>query len=215
MTKTELAGKVYDRLIEAYPEATISLNHRDPWQLLVATILSAQCTDKQVNKVTQELFEEYSNARQMSRAKLEKLKAIVRPTGFYNNKAEAIKGASKYIIENNGGKVPDDMETLLELPGVGRKTANVVLGDGFGIPGVVVDTHVKRISYRIGLTNQKRPENIESDLNEIFPKDQWIALGHLMIAHGRKICKARNPRCEQCFMEDICAQVEVPTAERS
>ena len=202
--KEAFAEKIYQKLLENYPEAACSLRHRDPWQLLIATILSAQCTDKQVNKVTNKLFKKYKNAREMAEGNINDIKNIIRPTGFYNNKAKSIQGASRYIIENNDGKVPDTMEELLELPGVGRKTANVVLGDGFGTPGVVVDTHVKRISNRLGLTDNNDPEKIEQDLMKILPKETWTPFGHLMIAHGRSLCKARNPRCEHCFLQSDC-----------
>ncbi|MCF7885764.1 MAG: endonuclease III [Candidatus Marinimicrobia bacterium] len=202
--KETFAKKIYNKLLKLYPEATCSLRHRDPWQLLVATILSAQCTDKQVNKVTKKLFKKYKNAEEMARADIEDIKNIIRPTGFYNNKAKSIQGASQYIIEQNKHKVPDTMEELLKLPGVGRKTANVVLGDGFGTPGVVVDTHVKRISNRLGLTENTNPEKIEQDLMQILPKESWTPFGHLIIAHGRRLCKARNPLCQDCFLLHDC-----------
>ena len=204
----EFTRKIYDKLIEHYPEAACSLRHKDPWQLLIATILSAQCTDKRVNKVTKQLFSKYRNAEELAGANIEKVKKIIRPTGFYNNKARSIIGASQYIVENYNGKVPDSMEKLLELPGVGRKTANVVLGDGFGIAGVVVDTHVKRISNRLGLTDRSNPDKIEQDLMDILPRDTWTTFGHLVIAHGRTLCKARNPLCDQCFLFQDCPYPE-------
>jgi len=204
----EFARKIYDKLIEHYPEAACSLRHKDPWQLLIATILSAQCTDKQVNKVTKKLFSKYRNVEELAGANIEKVKKIIRPTGFYNNKARSIIGASQYIVENYNGKVPDSMEKLLELPGVGRKTANVVLGDGFGIAGVVVDTHVKRISNRLGLTDKSNPDKIEQDLMDILPRETWTPFGHLIIAHGRTLCKARNPLCDQCFLFQDCPYPE-------
>ena len=204
----EFTRKIYDKLIEHYPAAACSLRHKDPWQLLIATILSAQCTDKQVNKVTKQLFSKYRNVEELAGANIEKVKKIIRPTGFYNNKARSIIGASQYIVENYNGKVPDSMEKLLELPGVGRKTANVVLGDGFGIAGVVVDTHVKRISNRLGLTDRSNPDKIEQDLMDILPRDTWTTFGHLVIAHGRTLCKARNPLCDQCFLFQDCPYPE-------
>jgi len=204
----EFACKIYDKLIEHYPEAACSLRHKDPWQLLIATILSAQCTDKQVNKVTKKLFSKYRNVEELAGANIEKVKKIIRPTGFYNNKARSIIGASQFIVENYNGKVPDSMEKLLELPGVGRKTANVVLGDGFGIAGVVVDTHVKRISNRLGLTDRSNPDKIEQDLMDILPRKTWTSFGHLIIAHGRTLCKARNPLCDQCFLFQDCPYPE-------
>ncbi len=206
--RTEFASSVFEQLKDNYPKAATSLNHSDPWQLLIATILSAQCTDKQVNKVTKVLFKEYKNAQELAHADIKKVKKIIRPTGFYNNKAKSIIGASRHIIENNGGDVPDTMDELLKLPGVGRKTANVVLGDGFDTPGVVVDTHVKRLSNRLGLTENSNPEKIERDIMEILPEERWTPLGHLMIAHGRALCKARNPKCEDCFLKEDCPAAE-------
>lgn len=206
--RTEFASYIFEELKSHYPKAATSLNHNDPWQLLIATILSAQCTDKQVNKVTKVLFKEYQNAEELAYADIKNIKSIIRPTGFYNNKARSIQGASQHIIENNGGDVPDTMDELLKLPGVGRKTANVVLGDGFDTPGVVVDTHVKRLSNRLGLTENSNPEKIERDLMKIIPEERWTPLGHLMIAHGRSLCKARNPKCEECFLKENCPAAE-------
>jgi len=208
LDKKKFAKKIYNKLAHHYPGSTTSLRHSDTWQLLIATILSAQCTDIQVNRVTKTLFNKYKNAREMAEADLNEIKEIIRPTGFYNNKAKAIKGSSRYIVEHNNGKVPDTMEELLKLPGVGRKTANVVLGDGFGTPGIVVDTHVQRISQRLGLTDNTNPEKIEQDLMEILPKEKWTPFGHLIIAHGRNLCMARNPQCEDCFLLQECPSAD-------
>jgi len=198
------AIEVYKRLDEEYPDAACSLNHKNPLQLLISTILSAQCTDRQVNKITPELFSKYRTARDFAEANLDELKRIVRPAGFYNSKARAIKEAMKIIHERHNGEIPKTLEELTRLPGVGRKTANVVLGDGFNIPCIVVDTHVKRLSKRIGLTNSNDPTRIEFDLMKIFPKETWIKLGHLMIDHGRKVCNARKPECRICILKDLC-----------
>ncbi len=195
--------------MKAYPNAQCSLKFANPRELLVSTILSAQCTDKRVNQVTPGLFKKYASAKAFASADIDELKNDIRSTGFYNHKAKSIQQSMKTIVEKHNGNVPDTLEDLLKLNGVGRKTANVVLGDAFGIPGVVVDTHVKRLSNRMGLTKNSDPEKIEQGLIKIFPPEQWTLLGHLMIDHGRSICIARKPKCNECFLNDICPSAEI------
>lgn len=192
-------------LKRAYPDAKCSLNHSNAFELLVATILSAQCTDARVNLVTQDLFRKYRKPEDYLKVSPRELQRDIKTTGFFRNKTTSIQGASKALIEDYGGEVPQSMDELLELPGVARKTANVVLGNAFGIhAGVVVDTHVTRLSHRLALSNQKTAEKIEQDLIAIVPKKEWVIFPHLMIAHGRAICKARNPLCDQCPVEKYC-----------
>jgi len=193
------------RLKRAYPGAKCSLNHTNPFELLVATILSAQCTDERVNIVTADLFRKYRKPEDYLNVSPRELEKDIQSTGFFRNKTKSIQGASKMLTEQYGGHVPRTMEELLELPGVARKTANVVLGNAFDIhAGVVVDTHVTRLSHRLGLTQQKTAEKIEQDLIPIVPKKDWVIFPHLMIYHGRKICKARNPLCAECTIEKQC-----------
>jgi len=173
-------------------------------QLLIATILSAQCTDIRVNQVTVPLFKKLRTAKDFAKVPLPELEEMVRPTGFYRNKAKSIKSCCEAIVARHGGKVPDNMEELVKLPGIGRKTANVILGSAFQIPGVVVDTHVKRLSQRIGLTKQSDPVKIEFELMELLPKNDWIGFSHQMIWHGRALCKARKPRCSECPLLKQC-----------
>ncbi|MDT7604622.1 MAG: endonuclease [Acidobacteriota bacterium] len=199
------ARKIISRLKKAYPNARCSLNFSNPLELLVATILSAQCTDERVNLVTAELFRKYKRAEDYTSVAQEELERDIRSTGFFRNKAKAIKGACKLIAERYGGRVPETMEELLELPGVARKTANVVLGNAFNVAsGVVVDTHVSRLSQRLKLTEQEQPEKIERDLCELIPRAAWIDFSHLLIAHGRAVCKARTPLCAECFLLELC-----------
>ena len=181
-------------LDEVYPHAKCSLGFHDPLQLMIATILSAQCTDERVNKVTPALFEKYRSARACADAPLEELEQEIKSTGFYHNKALAIKESCKVLADRFGGRVPADLDRLVELPGVGRKTANVILGNAFGIPGVVVDTHVARISTRLGLSREKDRDKIEQDLMGLIPKENWIKFSHQLIQHGRRICVARKPK---------------------
>lgn len=195
--------------MKAYPNAQCSLKFVNPRELLISTILSAQCTDKRVNQVTPGLFKKYASAKAFASADIDELKNDIRSTGFYNHKAKSIQQSMRAIVEKHNGNVPDTLEDLLKLNGVGRKTANVVLGDAFGIPGVVVDTHVKRLSNRMGLTKNSDPEKIEQDMMNLFPPEQWTLLGHLMIDHGRSICIARKPRCNECFLNDICPSAEI------
>lgn len=203
------AEQIYSRLEAAYPEAKCALNFETPLQLLIATILSAQSTDKTVNIVTPALFKRYKTAKDFARAKPEELEKMVHSTGFFRNKAKNVQGACRLIVEKFGGEVPKTMEELLELPGVARKTANVVLGVAFEkAEGVVVDTHVQRISGRLGFTREERPEKIEEDLMKLFPRERWIHLSHLVIHHGRAVCDARKPRCAQCPIEDLCLSAD-------
>lgn len=193
------------RLKRAYPDAKCSLNHSNPFELLVATILSAQCTDDRVNIVTADLFRKYKKPEDYLKVSPRELEKDIQSTGFFRNKTKSIQGTSKVLTEEYGGQVPHTMEELLELPGVARKTANVVLGNAFAVKaGVVVDTHVTRLSHRLGLSQQKTAEKIEQDLIEIVPKRDWVIFPHLFIAHGRKICKARNPLCPECPVEKQC-----------
>jgi endonuclease-3 len=201
----ERAKKIIKLLKREYPAATCSLDYSNPLELLVATILSAQCTDERVNQLTPALFRKYPRCEDYLKVSQEELEQDIRPTGFYRNKARAIQGACRLIKEQHGGRVPEKMEELLLLPGVARKTANVVLGNAFGIAsGVVVDTHVARLSQRLGLTKETQAEKIERDLVELVPRSEWILFPHLMIAHGRKICKARTPLCAECTLERLC-----------
>jgi len=193
------------KLDEAYPAVTCALHHDNPFQLLIATILSAQCTDERVNQVTQTLFQKYPTPEAFAYANPTEVEQEIRPTGFFRNKTKSIIGASKRIVEVFHGEVPRTMEELLTIPGAARKTANVVLGTAFGIAsGVVVDTHVIRLSGRLDLTKHTDPKNIEQDLMQIIPQDKWILFSHQLIWHGRKICNARKPKCVECNLEKIC-----------
>lgn len=204
------AAQVVKRLRRDYPEATCALNFQTPLELLVATILSAQCTDERVNQVTKELFKTYRTAADYANAPREELEKAIQSTGFFRNKAKSIASVCKILQEKFGGEVPPDMEALVELPGIGRKTANVVLGTAFGLAtGVVVDTHVTRVSRRLGLTQHKDPTKIELDLMALIPKSEWVAFSHRMIHHGRRICVARKPRCGDCPMESFCPKIGV------
>lgn len=193
------------RLAAAYPNAECALHHRNAWELLVATILSAQCTDARVNMVTPELFRKFPSPQAFAQASLPAIEVEIRSTGFYHNKAKSISGAAKKIVSEFGGKVPQTMDELLTLPGVARKTANVVLGVAFHIAaGVVVDTHVLRLSHRLGLSRSDDPKKVEEDLMRVIPQDRWIAFSHEMIHHGRQICVARKPKCIDCTLETLC-----------
>jgi len=197
--------KIIQLLKRAYPDAKCSLNHSNAFELLIATILSAQCTDERVNIVTADLFRKYRKPEDYLKVPASELQSDVRTTGFFRNKTTSIQGTAKMLTEQYSGRVPQTMEELLELPGVARKTANVVLGNAFGVTsGIVVDTHVTRLSRRLALTQQKHPEKIENDLVAIVPKKGWVIFSHLLIAHGRKICKARNPLCAECVIEKYC-----------
>ncbi len=204
------AAEIYQRLLGLYPDAHCALNHRNAFELLAATILSAQCTDVRVNLVTPALFKKYPDARAMAAADPAELEELIRSTGFYRNKAKSLLGMAKLIATKFGDKVPNTMEELLELPGVARKTANVVLGNAFNKnEGVVVDTHIQRLSQRMGLTRHDQPVKIEQDLMKLFPRESWTMLAHLLIFHGRQVCGARKPACESCTLADICPKVGV------
>ncbi len=210
MSEEARVAEILRRLRETYPNAQCALEHSNPLELLVATILSAQCTDERVNQVTKELFRKYRTAEDYAMANPEELEQAIRPTGFYRNKARHIQGAARMIVERFGGEVPRTMEELLQLPGVARKTANVVLGVAFHqAEGIVVDTHVKRVARRLGLTQEQDPAKIEKDLMAIIPRDQWIDFGHQVIWHGRMICHARKPDCPNCPLNDLCPGAEM------
>jgi endonuclease III len=191
-------------LSKEIPDASIALKFSNPLELLIATILSAQCTDVKVNQVTADLFRKYRRAEDYARAGLPELEQDIRPTGFYRNKAKSIQKCSQELLTRFGGEVPRTLEELVTLPGVGRKTANVILGNTFGIPGITVDTHVRRLSQRIGLTKKDDPVKIELDLMEIVPKEEWTHLSNLLIWHGRRTCIARKPLCEKCTIRKLC-----------
>ena len=192
-------------LDEAYPEAVCALTHRTPWELLVATILSAQCTDVRVNMVTPELFRRFPTPQAMAKAEIPELIELIRTTGFFNNKAKSIKGAAQAIVQRFGGKVPETLAELITVPGAARKTANVVLGVSYGkAEGVVVDTHVFRISRRLDLTKSDTAEKVEQDLMKILPQERWIRFSHQVIHHGRQVCVARAPKCKECNLETLC-----------
>jgi endonuclease III len=197
-------GQILSRLDAHYPGAETALTHEDPLQLLVATILSAQCTDARVNLVTPPLFRKYPDARAFAKADLRQLEGMVRTTGFFRSKARNIRECCRKIVERFDGKVPATLEQLVELPGVGRKTANVVLGAAFGIPGITVDTHVGRLSRRLGLSRHEDPVKVEFDLMKILPQPRWSSFSMQLIWHGRRVCGARTPRCEECFLRDLC-----------
>ena len=197
--------KILATLDKMYPEATCALHHHNAWELLVATILSAQCTDRRVNMVTPGLFRKYPTIRDFANAKQEELAQDIRSTGFFNNKAKSLIGAARKILTDFGGDVPREIDQLLTVPGAARKTANVVLGTAFGIAsGVVVDTHVQRIARRLDLTKETEAGKIEKDLMKILPKEKWILFSHQIIHHGRALCTARNPRCAECRLEPLC-----------
>ncbi len=200
---------ILDALEKTYPGAVCALNHRNAWELTVATILSAQCTDARVNLTTPELFRRYPTPSALAGASLPELEELIRPTGFFRNKSKSIQGAARAVIEEFGGEVPRSMEEMLRLPGVARKTANVVLGSWFQIAsGVVVDTHVLRLSRRLELTAETTPEKVEMDLQRVIPETKWIDFSHMIIHHGRQICIARTPRCLDCTLEKLCNSVD-------
>ncbi len=204
------ATEVLGRLLAEYPGAHCALDFRNPFQLLVATILSAQCTDKRVNLVTPALFKKYPTPQAMARARREDLEQLIKSTGFFRNKAKSLIGMAIAITEAHGGMVPDTMEALTSLPGVGRKTANVILGNAFGKnEGIVVDTHVTRLSERLGLTRANTAEKIEASLTPLFPRERWTILSHLLIEHGRRVCLARKPKCGECVLANICPSADV------
>jgi endonuclease-3 len=204
-TRKKRAREVVAVLRREFPDTKCSLDHQDPWQLLVATILSAQCTDARVNLVTPGLFAAFPTVRDFAEAPREAVEEAIRSTGFYKNKAKSLQGAAEALLARHGGEVPSTMEELVKVPGAGRKTANVVLGEIWNTPdGVVVDTHVGRISKKLGLTDQKDPVKIEKQLNEVLPREDWRDYGHLIIDHGRKTCTARSPKCDACPIYKWC-----------
>ncbi|PSG96250.1 endonuclease III [Thermoplasmatales archaeon SW_10_69_26] len=203
--RAERARHVREELVNEFPDWDISLTYEDRWQLLVATILSAQCTDEMVNKVTPDLFAAYPTVESMAEADQENVEELVHSTGFYRQKAERLIGSAQIIVDEHGGEVPQTMSALTDLPGVGRKTANVVLHHGFGkVEGVVVDTHVQRISQRLDLVDGSTPDKIERELMELLPEEDWKRITHLFIEHGRQTCSARNPKCSDCRLLDVC-----------
>ena len=205
MTREERARKIVALLAKHYPDATCALAWRDPYQLLAATILSAQCTDARVNLTTPALFRRYPGAAALARADRAELEGLIRSTGFFRNKAKSLIGMAKGLVERHGGEVPRSMEALVALPGVARKTANVILGTAFGIAeGIVVDTHVIRLAGRMGLTRETDPVQIEQDLMAQVPRDRWIAFAHQLTWHGRKVCAARKPKCGECPVAAVC-----------
>jgi endonuclease-3 len=204
------AAAIETGLAKAYPDATCELDFRDPYELLVATILSAQCTDARVNMVTPALFARYPDAAAMAKADQGQLEEAIRSTGFYRNKARSLLGMARAVVERHRGAIPPRMDDLTMLPGVGRKTANVVLGTAFSLAtGVVVDTHVSRLARRLGLSAEDDPEKIERDLMALFPEGSWVALGHRLILHGRRVCHARKPDCENCVLAGLCPRIGV------
>jgi endonuclease-3 len=201
----ERVAAILKGLDEAYPDAVCALHHRSPWELLVATILSAQCTDVRVNMVTPELFRRFPTPDAMMKAKLPELEELIKTTGFFRNKAKSIKGAAEKIVKDFGGKVPETLAELITLPGAARKTANVVLGVSFGkAEGVVVDTHVFRIAHRLDLAKGDTPQKVEQELMRVLPQDRWISFSHQIIHHGRQVCVARAPKCDKCNLETVC-----------
>jgi endonuclease-3 len=201
---TQRVEKIIDRLHDEFGDPGTALNFNTPLELLVATVLSAQCTDERVNQVTSELFRKHKTAEDYARADLGTLENEIRPTGFFRQKAKSIQGICKALMNRFGGEVPPRLEDLVKLPGIGRKTANLVLSEAFGTPGVIVDTHVKRVANRIGLTEEGDPVKIEFDLMSYVPEAQWSRLSNLLIRHGRKTCVARKPKCPQCTIRDLC-----------
>jgi endonuclease-3 len=204
MSAAEKVPHILALLDRYYPEAHVTLNFTNPLELLVATVLSAQCTDVRVNQVTPALFKRYPTAKDYAAAPLAELEDMIRPTGFYHNKAKSLKALCQALVEGYGGEVPASLEELVKLPGVGRKTANVILGNAFGVPGIVVDTHLGRVAQRLGLTREKDPVKIEFDLMALIPKDRWVKFSHQMIWHGRQICESRRPKCAQCPLLPHC-----------
>jgi len=212
MNKKERASVILQRLRSRYPAPKTALNWADPWQLLVATVLAAQCTDQRVNQVTPEFFRKWPDVKALAQADLAEVEAVIRSTGFYRNKAKNLVAAAQKICTDFNGHVPETMEELVILPGVARKTANIVLSNAFGKnEGIAVDTHVKRLSFRLGLTTSKNPNIIEKDLMVLFPKKDWGLLNHVLVLFGREICTARKPKCGECELSDICPKFGLKT----
>jgi endonuclease-3 len=209
--RKQRARKIARALARAYPDAVCALHHDDPFQLLVATILSAQCTDERVNMVTPGLFRKYPNSEKLARSSQTDVEEIIKSTGFFRAKAKSLRGMAAKLVSEFGGVLPRTLEELTGLPGVGRKTANVLLGTAFGIAvGVVVDTHVKRICHLLGLTDHQHPEKVEQDLMALLPKSEWVNFSHRLIHHGRRICIARRPKCSECPLLSLCLRVGLP-----
>jgi len=202
--KKQRASAISAGLVLSYPEISVPLHHRNPFELLIATILSAQCTDERVNRVTPSLFLRYPDARRLAQAPLGEIEKLIHSVGFFRSKARALKRCAQQLMEEHQGEVPATMEALTRLRGVGRKTANVILGHAFGIPGVVVDTHVKRLSRRLGLARAEVPDKIEKELMALLPADDWTAFSLRLIFHGRRVCHARRPRCADCGLRELC-----------
>jgi endonuclease-3 len=208
--RTQLAEVVLGELAALYPDAVCELDFQTPWQLLVATVLSAQCTDERVNKTTPELFRRWPDPVALAGADLDELEEVIRPTGFFRNKAANLQQTARILLADHDGEVPRDLDELVELPGVGRKTAKVVLGEAFGIAaGIAVDTHVKRLSSRIGLSTHTDPDRIAADLEELVPRQEWVDFSKRLILHGRRVCSARRPDCEGCALATVCARAGV------
>lgn len=203
-TAPDRSAQIARRLLRAMPVARVELSHRSPWELLVATILSAQCTDQRVNQVTPTLFERYGTPDALASATSGELQKLIRSTGFYKSKAKNLIGCAHAVVTRFNGMVPDTMEALTSIPGVGRKTANVLLGTAFGKPGIVVDTHVKRVANRLSMTRSSNPEQVERDLQSVFPEAQWTGVSQRLLLHGRYVCLARKPRCSLCPIHDAC-----------
>lgn len=214
-TAGERAAEILKRLRVAYPDACCSLDHRNALELLVATILAAQCTDERVNVVTKSLFAKYRSAKDYAGASQAAMEEAIRSCGFYRNKAKSIQGTCRALVERFGGKVPGTMEELLELEGVGRKTANVILGECFGVPGIIVDTHCKRLARRMGLTKEDDPAKIEKDLMDVLPERDWTVFSHCMVFHGREVCAARGPACSRCVLRDLCPFPETAEGQKT
>jgi len=203
--KKERAKKIYEKLFQLYPDAHCTLNYRSPFELLIMTILASQCTDERVNQVCKTLFQELKSPQDFIHIGQKQLENRIRPVGFYKNKARHIINTCKLLIEKYDGKIPNTMDDLLQLHGVGRKTANVILGECFNIPGIIVDTHCGRLAQRLGLTSSDNPEKIEKDLMQILPEEKWTLFSHLLVFHGRNICLARNPKCNLCIINKYCS----------
>jgi endonuclease-3 len=210
MERNQRATAIAERLAGEYPDARCELDYRSPWELLAATMLSAQCTDVRVNRVTPDLFARWPQAADLAAAAQEDVEAVIRSTGMYRQKAASLRATARIIAGEHGGVVPEDIDALVALPGVGRKTAKVVLGEGFGIAaGVTVDTHVRRLAQRLGLTDLEDAEKIAAELEELLPQDEWIAFSTRTILHGRRVCSARSPRCGECVLEEVCPRIGV------
>ena len=210
MEKATRAAAVAELLIGEYPDAAIELNHGSPWQLLVATVLSARCTDVRVNQVTPGLFDRWPRPEDLAAATQEEVETMIRSTGMFRQKASLLRAAAGIVVSEHEGNVPEDLKALVALPGVGRKTAKVVLGEGFGIAaGVTVDTHVRRLARRLGLTRFEDPEKIASELESLLPQKEWIRFSTRLILHGRRVCSARSPRCDDCVLAEVCPKIGV------